>query len=109
MQNSSLSVTKESYFQMCEMLGSEPIDSEIPVELDDLPIEVQESITVYRLLKDEWDFVNGNYLGKSLLGLQDIFNICKIADGDRMFTLEIINLLDSIRSEHYASKKTSKK
>ena len=43
-------MTKEQYFEMCEMLGSQPVDSEIPVELDDFPVEVQQAFLVYKQL-----------------------------------------------------------
>ena len=71
-------MTKEQYFEMCEMLGSEPLEEEIPVELYDLPLEVQEAYWVYTLLNDNWDSFGGNYLGKNLSGLLDIMNILKI-------------------------------
>ena len=43
-------MTKQQYFDMCNQLGTEPLEHEIPVELDDLPLEVQQALLVYRLL-----------------------------------------------------------
>ena len=37
-------MTKEQYFEMCEMMGSEPVEDEIPVEFDDLYSEVGEGL-----------------------------------------------------------------
>ena len=31
-------MTKEQYFEMCEALGNEPAESEIPIEFDDFPL-----------------------------------------------------------------------
>ena len=47
-------MTKDTYFEMCELLGNTPIASEIPVDFDDFPLEVQQSFTVYRMLRDDW-------------------------------------------------------
>ena len=80
---------------MCEMLGSEPLDEEIPVELADLPLEVQEAYRVYVLLNDNWDSFGGNYLGKNMSGLLDIMNILQIED--RITILNIIQILDRNR------------
>ena len=88
-------MTKEQYFEMCEMLGSEPIEEQIPVELADLPLEVQEAYRVYVLLNDNWDSFGGNYLGKNMSGLLDIMNILEIED--KVTILNIIQILDRNR------------
>ena len=80
---------------MCDMLGSEPIEEEIPVELADLPLEVQEAYRVYVLLNDNWDSFGGNYLGKNMSGLLDIMNILQIED--KITILNIIQILDRNR------------
>lgn len=98
-QNLSVSMTKDSYFEMCEMLGSEPIESEIPIEQSDFPTEVQDAIGVYYKLKDDWDTMNGVYMGKSYVGLQDILNILEIPMEDRRWTLDWITVMDNIRSK----------
>ena len=88
-------MTKEQYFEMCEMLGSEPLEEQIPVELADLPLEVQEAYRVYVLLNDNWDSFGGNYLGKNMSGLLDIMNILEIED--KVTILNIIQILDRNR------------
>jgi len=99
MQNSNVSMTKESYFEMCEQLGTEPIESEIPIDFDDFPIEVQQALLVYRMLRDEWEGMNGIYLGKSLLGIQEIMEAMEIDYQDRKYVITLIRVIDSIRSE----------
>lgn len=91
---------------MCQLLGTEPKDEEIPVEFDDLPNEVQEAIVVYNMLQDNWDTMNGLYLGKVLTGIGDIFDIAEIEDRKTCFS--IINILDSIRSKMINAKKPAK-
>lgn len=95
-------MTKDSYFEMCEMLNTDPIDSEIPVDYEDFPIEIQEVFQVYSLLQDNWDYVNGAYIGKSLYGIRDILDICGISDSQALFFIQTIALLDSFRREEYA-------
>ena len=92
-------MTKEQYFEMCNMLGSEPVDSEIPVEIDDFPHEVQQAINIYFRLRDEWDTMNGVYLGKSYTSIGEIFDIFEVEKSSRRFYLEWISTLDSARSK----------
>jgi hypothetical protein len=108
MRNSQLSMTKEVYFEMCEQLGSEPIESEIPVDFDDFPIEVQQALLVYRMLRDEWEGMNGIYLGKSLLGIQDIMEAIEIDYTDRKYIVTLIRVIDGIRSEILNTKQQQK-
>lgn len=91
---------------MCEMLGSEPIESEIPIEFGDLPDEVQEAIYVYNMLQDNWDTMNGGYLGKNFAGVSDIFDIAQV--DDKITTFRIIQILDHIRAKIINSKKPAK-
>ena len=102
-------MTKEQYFDMCEQLGTEPVESEIPVDSSDFYIEVQLALTIYRMLRDEWEFMAGNYLGKNLSNILDIFDIYEIEQKDKKFYLELINLIDSIRANEIRKTKTPEK
>lgn len=93
-----LGMTKEAYFEMCEALNSEPIESEIPVTYEDLLIDVQEALDIYGKLRDEWDHMNGNYMGKSYAGLQDIFDILEVPREDRKTMFLLIGIIDRHRS-----------
>lgn len=101
-------MTKTAYFEMCEMLGAEPIESEIPTEYDDLLIDVQAALDIYHKLKDEWDVMNGNYLGKSYAGISDIFDILEVPKEDRKTLFNLIGLIDKHRSEAIAANKPAK-
>lgn len=107
-QNSSLSMTKEAYFEMCEALGSEPVEEEIPVEMEDFPDEVQEVIMVYYKLKDEWDTMNGVYMGKSFAGLTDILDILEVPFEDRKLLLEWVGVIDAARSKAYQDQRAAR-
>lgn len=92
-------MTKDQYFEMCQALGTEPLDEEIPLEIEDFPQEVQQAITVYYRLRDEWDTMNGIYLGKSYTGLGEILDIFEVQKEDRRYFLEWISILDAARSK----------
>lgn len=107
-QNMSVSMTKEAYYEMCEALGSEPDEDEIPVEMEDFPPEVQEAISIYYKLRDEWDTMNGIYIGKSFAGFADILDILEVAQSDRKYLLEWISIMDATRAKVYRDSKPSK-
>ena len=98
-------MTKQQYFEMCEMLGNEPVDSEIPVEFDDFTIEVQQAFNVYRMLRDEWDTMNGNYLGKSLIGIKDVLEATEVEPSEQKFIIMLIRMIDNVRSDEINNKK----
>lgn len=97
MQNADLGMTKEQYFSMCEQMGTEPVEQDIPVEFEDFPSEIQLALTIYRILRDEWEFVGGNYLGKNINGIFEVFSAYDIEPCDRRFYLELIHIIDNIR------------
>ena len=98
-------MTKDTYFEMCEMLGNEPIESEVPVEFDDFPLEVQQAFNAYRMLRDEWDTMSGIYLGKSLIGIKDILEATEIEPSEHKFIIMLIRIIDNVRSEEINKKK----
>jgi hypothetical protein len=91
------------------MLGSEPLDSEIPVEFEDFPIEVQQAFNAYRMLRDEWDTMNGNYLGKSLIGIKDVLEATEIEPSEQKFIIMLVRMIDAVRSDEINNKKKMEK
>ena len=102
-------MTKQAYFEMCEMMNSEPVESEIPVEFEDFPLEVQQAFNAYRMLRDEWDTMNGNYLGKSLIGIKDVLEATEIEPLEQKFIVMLIRMIDSVRSDEINNKKKMEK
>lgn len=98
-QNAQVRMTKETYFEMCEMMGSEPIESEIPVEYDDLLLEVQQALQIYNNLQDCWDYMGGNYIGKNLSGFKDVLEILEVPVSDYRSIYELIMEIDRIRGQ----------
>jgi hypothetical protein len=101
----SVGMTKEAYFEMCEALGSQPLESEIPVEFDDFPLEVQQAFNAYRMLRDEWDTMSGSYLGKSLIGIKDVLEATEVELSEHKFIIMLIRIIDNVRSEEINNKK----
>lgn len=104
-QNASVGVTKETYFDICEQLGTEPIEEEIPVELEDFPDEVQQALSIYFRLRDDWDGFTGTYMGKNFTGLSDILDIYQVDMASRQDLLDWIFIIDKVRSKCIADSK----
>jgi len=102
-------MTKEAYFELCEVMGTEPLDTEIPVEFDEFPVEVQQAFSVYKMLRDEWDTMSGVYLGKSFIGIKDILEYAEIEETDQKFIVSLVRTIDNVRSTETNSKKMSEK
>ena len=109
MQNSSVAMSKETYFEMCASLGSEPDESEIPVEFEDFPMEVQQALIAYRMLRDEWDSMNGIYLGKSLIGISEVLEATEIDQEDRKFITMLVRTIDGVRIQEINNKQKTEK
>lgn len=96
------------YFEICEQMGSEPIEEEIPVDMDDFPIEIQQVLNIYSKLRDEWEGMSGNYMGKSYAGLGDILDIHGIEKADKEYVLDWLTTIDRIRSKIIESAQSKK-
>jgi hypothetical protein len=105
----SVGMTKDAYFEMCEALGNDPEESEIPVEFDEFPLEVQQAFNAYRMLRDEWDTMSGTYLGKSLIGIKDILEATEIDPSEHKFIIMLIRIIDNVRSDEINNKKKMEK
>lgn len=104
-QNADAGVTKDTYFDICDQLGTEPISEEIPIDFEDFPPELQESLSIYHRLRDEWEGFSGSYMGKNFAGLIDILDIYQIDAENRQNTLDWILIIDRVRSKCIADAK----
>lgn len=108
-QNNDVQMTKETYFEMCEMMGSDPIESEIPVEVSDFPVLVQDCLVLYSLLADNWDTMNGNYLGKDYSLIFNLFELYSIKDQEeKLLAIGFLQHLDSLRKKLVSDKLATK-
>lgn len=102
-------MTRDAYFEMCEALGTEPVEEEIPVEFEDFCLDVQEALGIYSKLRDEWDYMGGNYIGKNYTGLLDILELLDVPVEDRRTQYELIGIIDKHRSKAIADAKPKTK
>lgn len=101
-------MNKDAYFEMCAMMGTEPVEADIPVELEDFPTEVQQAFSIYGKLRDDWDGMSGTYMGKHLEGIRDLFIILNVPVEDHKIMLELVEVIDRNRSKSIADTKAAK-
>ena len=98
-------MTKDAYFEMCEQLGTEPVEEEIPVEIDDFPALVQDCFVLYGFLTDQWDSMAGQYLGKDYGLIFTLFDTYGIeSQEEKMLCLSFLREMDSVRSKLISDK-----
>lgn len=85
-------------------MGTDPIESQIPVEIEDFPDTVQTAFNIYYLLQDSWDSMGGNYLGKNFNGLFDYFKLFEIDSSEQLLIVSFMQKMDSIRAKLVSEK-----
>lgn len=93
------------YFELCETLGNEPLEEEIPVEFEDFPQLVQQSFNFYSMLRDNWDPMGGNYLGKDMSTIFEFFRLYDVEKEEQILHMTLIQHIDSARAKLISSKK----
>jgi hypothetical protein len=61
------------------------------------------------MLLDEWEGMNGIYLGKSLTGIKEILQVCEIDPQDHKIILSLVQTIDGIRQDQINTKPENKK
>lgn len=85
-------------------MGSEPVEDEIPIALSDFPELVQTAVNIYYMLRDCWDPMGGNYLGKDTSVLFEFFRLFELDKEEQLFTVAIIQQMDNVRSKLISEK-----
>jgi hypothetical protein len=98
-------MNKQQYFDMCEQLNSEPNEAETPVDLEDLPFEVQRAFSLYKILPDIIDGMSGYYGGKDLSSLIVLMQLKEYENKDIIF--EFIIFINSVYKEKMNKKRES--
>lgn len=98
-------MTKDAYFDMCEQLQTEPVESEIPVEISDFPELIQTCLLIYSKLKDNWDPTVGKYMGKDYTIVFELFDLYSVDSVDERITLlDVMQTIDITRINISADK-----
>ena len=72
---------------MCEQMGWEPKEEEVPKDPSHLSYNVQSALILYNALPDIWEGMSGTWMGKDYSGLMDIMNIYGFDDKKEIFSL----------------------
>ena len=87
---------------MCEQLGNEPKQEEIPASFEDFPNAVQDAIVIYSILPDLFEGFGGHFLGKDYSILPYLAkDVYKVENHTQLmqFLLIINNIVSKQRAE----------
>lgn len=87
---------------MCEQMGWEPIEEEIPLDPASFDLEVQQALVLLNTLPDKWEGMSGTWMGKDYSGLGTIMDIYDIEDRRQVF--ELLQVAEAELSRYYAQK-----
>ena len=103
-------MSKEAYFDMMEQMNLEPVDEDIPLDLNDFPDLVQTTFIIYSALSDIWDYMNGNYCGKDYSILFNLFELYGVdSTEERLMCMEFLRVMDDTRAAIIREKKPASK
>ena len=91
---------------MCDMMGTDPISEEIPVDFEDLDYESQLAVKVFNILPDNVEGMSGSWLGKDFSGLGTLIDVYEIEDKKQF--IELITILVVETSAHYTRQQIAK-
>lgn len=84
---------------MCEQMGWEPREEEIPKDLSFLSYESQIAIVLFNMLPDRLNGMSGTWLGKEFSCLETFMNIYEV--NNRRDIFDLIMVIHRIYEEHY--------
>lgn len=88
---------------MCEQMGWEPKEEEIPLDGSTLSLEAQQALILLNVLPDKWEGMSGSWLGKDYSGLGTIMDIYKIHDKRTVF--ELLQIGENELGKYYEQKR----
>ena len=89
--NLDTGMTRERYLELCEQMGNEPIEEEIPPSLEDFPEIVTHAVSTFNLLGDRV-YPEIGYVGKDYTNLNHYMEVYGVEDKE--FFLTILSWLD---------------
>ena len=93
----------DQYLLMCEQMGWEPKEEEIPVDPSTFSYECQQALVLLNALPDKWEGMNGVWLGKDYAGLDVIMNIFSI--DNRLEVFELLRVCELELGKFYEFKR----
>jgi hypothetical protein len=84
-------------------MGVEPKEEDIPKDPSTFSLEAQQALVLMNALPDNWEGMNGVWLGKNYTGLFDIMDLYKIDDKREVF--ELLKVCEEELSKFYTQKR----
>ncbi len=84
-------------------MGVEPKEEDIPKDPSTFSLEAQQALVIMDALPDNWDGMNGVWLGKDYSGLGDILEIYDISQKRDVF--ELLKVCEIELGKFYAQKR----
>lgn len=94
---------------MCEELGSDPVEEEIPLDRNDLSIDTQEVLQIYDFLPSRWEGMSATYLGKDLSRLNNIFLLLDTDIVIKKFAIFLVPIIDNLVSKDIQKKQDAER
>lgn len=101
-------MTKDAYYEMCEITGEQPLVENEPVEWHDLPEQVQQCFEVYSFLPDRWEGMSATFMGKDYSIVFHLLDTFQVIELDRLLYLRLMSNIDGIRSKLIQNKQKQK-
>ena len=87
---------------MCEQMGWEPSEEEMPVDASSLETSAQYALILLNVLPDKWEGMSGTWMGKDYSGLAAIMDIYEIDDRREVF--ELLKVAEDELGKYYRQK-----
>ena len=95
-------MTQDQYIDMCEQMGWEINEEEIPKDPSVFSVQVQQALMLLNILPDKWEGMSGTWMGKDYAGLEAIMNIYEIDDRREVF--DLVQVGENEMSKYYSQK-----
>jgi hypothetical protein len=95
-------MSQDQYIDMCEQMGWEINEDDIPKDPSAFALEVQQALMLLNILPDKWEGMSGTWMGKDYAGLEAIMNIYEIID--RRLVFDLVQLGENEMGKYYAQK-----
>jgi hypothetical protein len=89
----------EQYLMMCEQMGWEPREEEIPVDPGSLHFDVQNALVLFNILPDRIEGMSGTWLGKDFSCLEVFMNLYEMEN--RRDVLDFLFIIHNTYDEYY--------
>ena len=99
-------MSQDQYIDMCEQMGWEPDEKQMPKDPSTLSFEIQQALLLLNVLPDKWEGMSGTWLGKDYAGLDAILRIYEIDKPRDVF--ELLQVAEKELGDYYAHKQKEK-